>query len=88
MPPKRKRAAAGASKPPAAKRGKAVSAGASRAAIIADPVPSSTSASATVVDQEQLRERFIALFSDSDGSIQPSLEGKIRRGISPSCSNH
>jgi DNA-directed RNA polymerase III subunit RPC6 len=77
MPPKRTRAAAGASKPPAAKRGKAVSAGASRAAIIADPVPSSTSASATVVDQEQLRERFIALFSDSEEVSNRALKEKF-----------
>lgn len=54
MPPKRKRAAA-ASKPPATKRGKAVAAGASRAAITADPVLSSITAPTTVVDQDRLR---------------------------------
>jgi DNA-directed RNA polymerase III subunit RPC6 len=54
-----------------------VSAGASRAAIIADPVPSSTSASATIVDQEQLRERFIALFSDSEEVSNRALKEKF-----------
>lgn len=71
MPPKRKRApAAPSGKPPAAKRGKAVrvAAGASRTvAVKADPVPSSSVP--TNAEQEKLRERFIALFADTNHEV-------------------
>lgn len=78
MPPKRKARAAAASKPPAAKRGKAVAAGASRAAITADPVLSSNTAHAAVVDHERLQERFIALFADSEEVSNRALKEKFR----------